>query len=132
MLHMLQMSFLVGVGGFVGSIFRYSLGLLFARWVVTWPAGTLAANTLGCFTIGILMALVDRGALLSPATRLALATGFCGGFTTMSSFIYEVAQMMRSSEYGEAALYLGGTLIFSMTAFWVGTLLIRMLGGGGG
>jgi CrcB protein len=120
----------IGLGGFVGSLCRYGLAITFARLAPTLPIGTLAANMLGCLVIGLIMALVERNALLSPALRLALATGFCGGFTTMSSFIYEVAQMIRGNEYLEATLYLIGTLLLSILAFWAGTVLGKLIGGG--
>jgi len=120
----------IGLGGFLGSLCRYGLAVAFARVVPTLPIGTLAANMLGCLAIGFIMALVERNALLSPALRLALVTGFCGGFTTMSSFIYEVAQMVRVNEYLEATMYLLGTIFLAILAFWVGSILGKLIGGG--
>ena len=120
----------VGLGGFAGALCRYGLSVTFARVVPTWPLGTLLANVLGCMAIGIIMALVERNALLSPALRLALATGFCGGFTTLSSFIYESVQMARGHEVLSAILYIGGTLVLSVLAFWAGTVMGRIVGGG--
>ncbi|MFZ5951287.1 MAG: fluoride efflux transporter FluC, partial [Candidatus Rifleibacteriota bacterium] len=68
---------LVGLGGFVGSICRYSLSVLGQRLSVTLPTGTFAANVLGCFFIGIIVAFAARGTGISPELKLALATGFC-------------------------------------------------------
>jgi CrcB protein len=126
-------SLLVGLGGFVGSIARYGLSLISQRLSFEWPLGTLAANVLGCLFIGIITELMARGEVLSPAMRLTLATGFCGGFTTMSSMIYESAEMLRASEYLHATAYLAGTILLSMSAFIAGLLAIRVLvkmGGG--
>ena len=123
---------LVGAGGFAGSIARYGLSVFCQRWSVNWPAGTMAANLLGCFFVGVIMAISDRTEALSPATRLLLATGFCGGFTTMSSMIYEVAQMLRSGEYFHASLYLGATLVGCMLAFMIGSAGVRVLIKSGG
>jgi CrcB protein len=64
---------------------------------------------------------------------VALATGFCGSFTTMSSMIYEVAEMIRASEYLHATVYAAGTFLLSMTAFVAGVTVVRILikiGGG--
>ena len=126
-------SFLVGLGGFVGSVARYGLSVTSQRFSIEWPLGTLAANVLGCLAIGVVTGLSSRGETLSPEIRLALATGFCGGFTTMSSMIYETAEMLRASEYLHASLYAAGTFLLSMTAFVAGVTFVRILvkiGGG--
>lgn len=126
-------SLLVGVGGFAGSIARYGLSITSQRFLIDWPIGTLAANVLGCLAIGIVTSLSSRGETLSPELRLALATGFCGGFTTMSSMIYETAEMIRASEYLHASLYAAGTFLFSLAAFVAGVIAVRTLiniGGG--
>ena len=120
-------SLLVGLGGFAGSVVRYGLSVASQRYSFGWPIGTLAANVLGCLAIGILTGLSARGETLSPEMRLALATGFCGGFTTMSSMIYETAEMLRASEYLHAAMYAAGTFLFSMAAFTAGVMAVRIL-----
>ena len=120
-------SLLVGLGGFAGSVARYGLSVTSQRYSIEWPIGTLAANVLGCLAIGILSGLFARGETVSPEIRLALATGFCGGFTTMSSMIYETAEMIRASEYLHATLYTAGTFLFSMTAFAAGVMAVRIL-----
>lgn len=121
------LSLLVGMGGFAGSIARYGLSIASQRVSFEWPIGTLAANVLGCLTIGMIAGLSDRGEALSPEVRLALATGFCGGFTTLSSLVYETAEMLRVSEYLHATMYVAGTFFLSMCAFAAGTIAIRML-----
>jgi len=126
-------SLLIGFGGFAGSIARYGLSVTSQRLSLDWPIGTLAANVLGCLAIGILTELSARSDTISPEIRLALATGFCGGFTTMSSMVYEAAEMFRASEYLHATLYAAGTFLFSMIAFVAGVMAVRVLmkiGGG--
>lgn len=120
-------SLLVGLGGFAGTVARYGLSISSQRFSIEWPIGTLAANILGCLAIGIITGLSSRGETLSPEVRLALATGFCGGFTTMSSMIYETAEMLRASEYLHATLYTAGTFLLSMTAFAAGVIAIRII-----
>ncbi len=125
-------SLLVGLGGFAGSVARYGLSVTSQRFSIEWPLGTLAANVLGCLAIGILTGLSARGETLSPEIRLALATGFCGGFTTMSSMVYETAEMIRASEYLHATVYVAGTFLLSMTAFVIGVIAMRILSKIGG
>lgn len=111
---------LVGIGGFLGSILRYSLILGSQYFSFIWPLGTFSANVLGCFAIGLIMAMSAKGNMLSPEFKLALATGFCGGFTTLSSMMYEISEMMRNHEYAHAVAYLTLTLCFSLAAFYIG------------
>jgi len=127
------MSALVGLGGFAGSVARYGLSVTAQRISIDWPLGTLAANVLGCLLIGIITGLAARGETIPPAVRLALATGFCGGFTTMSSMIYETAEMLRAGEYLHATIYTAGSFLLSLVAFFVGIIAVRVLvriGGG--
>jgi CrcB protein len=132
MANALTLSLLVGIGGFAGSAARYSLCIASQRLPTDWPVATLTVNVLGCLLIGILTALAAQGEAISPAIRLALATGFCGGFTTMSSMIYETAEMVRAGEYLHAFGYAAGTFVLSMAAFVVGGMAIRVLIKGGG
>jgi fluoride exporter len=122
-----SLSLFVGLGGFVGSVARYSLNIFAQRYAMNWPLGTMAANVLGCLALGMIMELTSRGVHMSPELRLALAAGFCGGFTTMSSMIYETATMLRAGDYLHAALYTAGTFLFSVTAFVVGLMVARFL-----
>lgn len=115
----------VGSGGALGSVLRYLLSLLAQRTSVTFPHGTLWANLLGCLVIGIVVALATATESISPALRLFLATGICGGFTTMSSFIYELVQFVRDHEYLYAGGYLALTLVGCVAMFCIGTWLVQ-------
>lgn len=116
---------LVGLGGLVGSICRYGTTLIMTRASFSMPYGTLASNIAGCLVIGIVAEITAAGELLSPHTRLLLATGFCGGFTTLSSLIYELAQMIKDGEWLYALLYLNGTLVGAALAFVVGVACVK-------
>ena len=116
----------VGAGGFIGAALRYLASLATAGWSVAIPYGTLLSNALGCFFIGILAAVAADTEVLSPNARLFLATGVCGGFTTMSSFVYELAQYVRSDQQFMAAAYLGITLAASILMFYAGTAVIAV------
>lgn len=80
----------VALGSAVGGVCRYGLSQLIGSVCrVVFPLGTFAVNIIGCFIIGLLFGLIDRGFSLSAEVRLFLITGFCGGFTTFSTFAHE-------------------------------------------
>ncbi len=119
---------LVGVGSCVGGIARYLSQLFIQKhYPSSFPFGTLSVNITGCFIIGIIYALADKGNLMSPATRLLLATGFCGGFTTFSSFAYENISLMRDGEFFYTSLYILLSVIIGLLAVYLGILLIKLI-----
>lgn len=119
--------FVVGAGGFIGSVMRYALSLLGQRLSVTFPHGTLWANLLGCLVLGGLTAVAARTEVLSPTQRLLLATGLCGGFTTMSTFTYEMFTFVQATEYLYASGYFLLTVIGCATTFFLGMLVVNLM-----
>jgi CrcB protein len=114
---------LVGIGSLVGGVSRYALTLLTQNVsAFSLPYGTLLSNLAGCLVIG-LIAGFGRTELLSTEFRLLLATGFCGGFTTMSSFVYELGQFVQDKEYFFASSYFAATLVGAGLAFALGLLI---------
>lgn len=117
---------LVGAGGFLGSIARYGLSLLGARWLPgDFPAGTFTANIMGCLLIGIIMGLGLRWEWMTRDLFLLLATGFCGGFTTFSTFSAENLTFVTTGNYAIAALYLGSSLLLGLAAVFGGLWLVK-------
>jgi len=116
----------VGIGGLIGSILRYSMTIIMRNISSTYPLGTLISNVAGCFLIGIVTVFSSEIPLLSFEMRLFLATGICGGFTTLSSFVYELAQFSRESQYGLATVYFCGTFFGSALAFIAGITAARI------
>ena len=117
----------VGVGGFIGSVLRYALSLLGQRVSITFPHGTLWANLMGCLVIGAVTALAAKTEVLSPTMRLLLATGLCGGFTTMSTFTYEMFKFVQATEYMYASGYFLLTVAGCAVAFYLGMLGIGLI-----
>ena len=114
---------LVGIGRLVGGVSRYGLTLLTQNVsAFSLPYGTLLSNLAGCLVIGLIAGL-GRTELLSTELRLLLATGFCGGFTTMSSFVYELGQFVQDKEYFFASSYFAATLAGAGLAFALGLLI---------
>ena len=116
---------MIGIGGFIGTISRYLLTLLIQnKFLSTFPYGTLSVNIIGCFLIGIIYALSDRGNI-SVEWRLFLATGILGGFTTFSSFSNETVSMLRDAQYGYALLYVSCSVFIGLLATFCGVFLIK-------
>lgn len=120
------MILLVGAGGFAGSVARFlSQQLALKYYPSSFPWGTLLVNIIGCFLIGLIYALAEKGTLLSPEVRLLLATGFCGGFTTFSSFAYENIALMRDGQWMYAFFYIVASVIVGLVAAYLGLFIIK-------
>lgn len=119
---------LVGVGGFLGSVFRYLVTILLARQFTTsFPLGTLTVNIVGCFLIGVLFALSEKGNLLTPEWRIFLTTGFCGGFTTFSTFSYESIKLLQDGEILYLSLNVIVSVVIGFASTYLGMLFIRSI-----
>lgn len=117
---------LVGVGGFLGSVSRYLVTVLLARqFTSSFPLGTLTVNVVGCFLIGILFALSEKGNLLTPEWRIFLTTGFCGGFTTFSTFSYESIRLLQDGEILYLSLNVALSVIVGFAATYLGMFFIK-------
>ncbi|MCW8871264.1 fluoride efflux transporter CrcB [Pseudomonadota bacterium] len=115
---------LVGLGSMFGGVSRYGMTLLTQNVsAFSLPYGTLVSNLAGCLVIGLIAGFSGRSELLSTEMRLLLATGFCGGFTTMSSFIYELGQFVQDKEYFFASTYFVATLAGAGLAFALGLMI---------
>ncbi len=98
--------FAVGIGAAIGAWGRWGLSLMLNALFPFLPLGTLVANLVGGYLMGISMGLVALGGLLSPELRLLVTTGFLGGLTTFSTFSAESVTLFSRGEYGWASLHL--------------------------
>ncbi len=114
---MLKQLLLIFLGGGLGSVFRSLAGKLFPS--STFPWSTLMVNVLGSLLIGILFALFSRH-VIGDNYRLLLAVGFCGGFTTFSTFSNENLHLMRDGQWMSFILYSVGTLFLCLVSVWLG------------
>ena len=118
----------VGVGSMAGGMSRYGLTLATQNIsAFTIPFGTLISNLAGCLLIGLIAGIGGKTELMSTEMRLLLATGFCGGFTTMSSFVYELGQYVQDKEFFFASSYFVATLAGAGLAFVMGLLISEFL-----
>jgi len=112
----------------LGGVSRYAMTLVTQNYAVfSIPFGTLISNVAGCLIIGVIAGIGVKTELLSTEMRLLLATGFCGGFTTMSSFVYELGQFVQDKEYFYASTYFSVTLAGAGFAFLLGLILSDLM-----
>ncbi len=110
----------LALGGLAGTYARYSLQGLVQPSGGTFPVGTLVVNLLGALLLGFLMRYLLGTGLVGPEARAGLTIGFCGAFTTMSTFSYETAALLGDGQYWRAALYLLSSVGGSLAAIFAG------------
>ncbi len=117
----------MAVGGMLGCLLRWFLAIFLNRYFPAIPPGTLAANLLGCYIIGVAVAFFSLAPGIAPEWRLFIATGFCGGLTTFSTFSIEVVALLQSGRTAFAmttvALHLIGSLAMTFAGIATVTLL---------
>ena len=119
--------FFISGGSIFGAGLRYLTALAAQRYSITFPFGTLAVNWAGCFFIGCVTTLISEAGVLTSEQRLFLITGFCGSFTTLSSMVYESAQLVKAHEFWFAGVYWGATCVGAFGWFYLGVFMIKLL-----
>lgn len=115
----------VGIGGFVGSVLRYLVGLIPANPSNGFPVKTLIINVLGAFALGLIAALAAKNSSLNPQLVLMLKVGLCGGFTTFSTFAYEATSLMQNGQSGAGIVYMLLSLLLGVGAVILAQMLIN-------
>ena len=109
----------IALGSAIGGCARYAMGSAVSQWLgVGFPYGTLSVNILGCFLIGVLASMLDQ-----TPWRQFLIIGFCGGFTTFSSFGLETLSLLRDGQPLRAGAYIAASIIVCLVAVWAGSLI---------
>ena len=111
---------IVGIGSGIGGICRYLISSFMSQASNGFPWGTFAVNVVGCLLIGILWGVMSRFQNLSPSFSLFLMVGFCGGFTTFSTFSKEGLALLQANNYTLLALYTIGSVVLGITAVALG------------
>ena len=123
---MLKILLFIGSGSFLGGIARYLLSKAIQNSVLTtFPLGTFWVNIIGSFLIGMIYGLSDRGSLDSNELRLFLAVGFCGGFTTFSTFSNENLALLRDGSFFYFSLYAGMSVFIGLLATFGGNAVTK-------
>ncbi|QKG78748.1 fluoride efflux transporter CrcB [Tenuifilum thalassicum] len=119
---------IVGLGGFIGSASRFLVSRYFQLQTLSdFPWGTFTVNIVGSLIIGLVYGLSERSNFLSPELRLFLAVGFCGGFTTFSSFANDMLLMLQGRELFHFIIYSGASFILGLVSVFIGRYLVQIL-----
>lgn len=125
---MIRLLLLVGTGGFLGTVARFLTSRYFAAYFPSsFPYGTFVVNVVGCFLIGLIYGISEKGNFMSTEWRLILTVGFCGGFTTFSAFATENMAMLRDTEYFNFFLYTGSSIFIGLLATFAGIMITKIL-----
>jgi fluoride exporter len=125
---MIRTLFLIGTGGFIGSIFRYLTAVYVTKLMdSSFPYGILVVNILGSFVIGLIFGLSDRFNWPAVEWRIFLATGICGGYTTFSTFSYETISLLREGDWFLGISNISFSVVFCLAATFFGGLLVRVI-----
>ena len=123
---MIKSILIVGCGSFVGGALRYLISILMKNECASsFPIGTLFVNILGCFLIGVIYGLFVRYSTTSHMLCLLLTTGFCGGFTTFSTFANESLQMLQAGNVGGFIGYVAASVILGILLVLFGYNLVK-------
>jgi CrcB protein len=121
----------VGIGGCVGAVARYAVGLapFAASWTGSFPLTTFLINVVGSLVIGVVAGAVGAGAALPVGAVLFLKTGLCGGFTTFSTFSLETFELLEAGKYATGLGYAGLSCVCCVAGAAAGMALGRALAG---
>ncbi|RSS50984.1 fluoride efflux transporter CrcB [Streptomyces sp. WAC01280] len=118
----------VAAGGALGAVARYAASLVWPTPADAFPWTTFTVNAVGCAALGVLMVLLTETRIRvnpHPLLRPFLGTGFCGGFTTFSTYALDTQRLLAAGETTRALLYLGATVLTALAAVWAGVAATR-------
>lgn len=124
---MIKLLFIIGTGSFLGGIARFLTSRFIQNTVVSaFPYGTFVVNIIGCFLIGLFYGLSERGNFMTAEWRMFLTVGFCGGYTTFSTFANENVALLRDGNVFYFALYTGLSVFIGIVATYLGNLVTKI------
>lgn len=123
---MIKQLILVGIGGGVGSMLRFLVSALTSKYFHgTFPLATFVVNLCGCLLIGVLIGLLGRQSDPGGHLKFLLITGFCGGFTTFSTFASENLQLIHSQQGLLAFGYTAASVLLGICLVWMGMWVVK-------
>lgn len=125
---MIRNIFIIGAGGFLGTVSRFLTSkYIQVYFPSSFPLGTFIINVLGCFLIGLFYGFSEKSNVVTPELRMFLTVGFCGGFTTFSTFANENLTLLRDAEFFYSLLYVGLSIFLGILAVYLGNLLTKII-----
>jgi CrcB protein len=124
---MIRTLLIIGTGGFLGSISRFLASRFFQNsFPSVFPFGTFLVNIIGCLIIGLIYGISEKSTFISVEWRMFLAVGFCGGFTTFSTFANENLALLRDGNFFYFFIYTGLSVFLGITATFLGVLITKL------
>ena len=123
---MLKQMLIAGIGGFFGTCGRFAVNKLCTLfWLAPLPLATLIVNLGGCLLFGLFSGLAEKNNLITQTQSALLITGFCGGFTTFSTFSGELFNMGAKGQWSLSALYLFTSIVAGIAMVWLGRIICK-------
>lgn len=115
---------LIGIGGFIGAILRFLISGWIQNGVATFPLGTLGVNFIGSFILSLILYSSEYKGFFTEETRIFLAIGVLGAFTTMSTFSYESFKLLEEKEIFPLSVNIIGTVVLTLFAIYLGKMVV--------
>ena len=116
----------IALGGAIGSVLRYLTTVLVSKyWSTHFPLATFIANSVGCLLIGLFIGILEKNNLTNSHLKWFLITGFCGGYTTFSTFGLENFTLFQNQNSFMAFAYIGASVITGLAAIWLGLFVAK-------